>query len=62
MTGGYIYTHTHTHTHTHTGKKSGGSILGMSGSSFVAWFVLGVCVYLGVGIAQNVSQGFGFRV
>jgi hypothetical protein len=51
--------HTHKHTHTHT---TGGSILGLSGSTFVTWFVLGVCVYLGAGMAQNVSQGLGFRV
>jgi hypothetical protein len=49
----------HTPTHTH---KTGGSILGLSGSTFVTLFVLGVCVYLGVGIAQNVSQGLGLRV
>jgi len=29
----------------------------MSGSTFVTWFILGVCVYLGVGVAHNVSQG-----
>jgi len=29
----------------------------MSGSTFVTWFILGLSVYLGVGVAHNVSQG-----
>merc|ERR1712224_246958 len=37
--------------------STGGSYFGMSGSTFVTWFFLGVCLYLGVGVAHNVSQG-----
>ena len=35
----------------------GGSLMGMGGGGIVTWLLLAIFIYLGVGVAHNVSQG-----